>query len=79
MSERANKKRKEDRDKILKLLEEKGKMCTKDIAEKVGMSPPTASKHLAGLEGERKVIRRDEQPPYIYWILNKDGNEEKNS
>jgi predicted ArsR family transcriptional regulator len=79
MSERANKKRKEDRDKILNLLKERGRMCTKEIAGAVGMSSPTASKHLAGLEGEKKVIRHDDQPPYIYWTLNNDSNEEQNS
>lgn len=79
MSESANKKRKEIRDKILKLLKENERMCTKEIAGKVGISPPTASKYLAGLEGEKKVKRHDDQPPYAYWSLNKGSNEEKNS
>ena len=81
MSERANKKRKQIKDKILKLLKERGPMYTSQIADddSIDMSLPTVSKHLTGLEGEKKVKRHDDKPPYIYWSLNEGSNEEQTS
>jgi len=81
MSERVNKKRKQIKDKILKLLKERGPMYTKQIADddSIDMSLPTISKYLTGLEGEKKVKRHDDKPPYINWSLNEDSNEEQTS
>ena len=79
MSEKENKRIKQNKDKILKLLKERGKMHLKEIAdnESIGMSSATVSKYLAGLEGEKKVKRHDDQPPYVYWSLNEDKDTEK--
>jgi predicted transcriptional regulator len=77
MSEKANKKIKENKDKILKLIAERGKMHIKEIADNIDMSPATTSKYLGILEAEKKVKRHDDQPPYVYWTLNErnDGQE----
>lgn len=77
MSEKANKRIKQKQDKILKLLKEQGKMHIKQIAENenIDMCPPTVSKYLIGLEGEKKVKRHDDQPPYVYWSSNEGGDE----
>ena len=81
MSERLNKKRKQIKDAILKLLKERGQMYTREIADddNIDMSPATVSKYLTGLEGEKKVKRHDDKPPYIYWSLNEGSNEEQTS
>ena len=56
-------------------------MYTSQIADddSIDMSLPTVSKHLTGLEGEKKVKRHDDKPPYIYWSLNEGSNEEQTS
>lgn len=58
---------------ILKLLKERGKMHTKEIARKTNMSAATASKYLGILEEGKKVIRDDDKPPYVYWSLKGDN------
>ncbi len=78
MSEKANKRIKQNKDKILKLLKEQGKkMYIKEIAENenIDMAPATVSKYLAGLEGEKKVKRHDDQPPYEYWSASEGSDE----
>jgi len=79
MSERVDRKREQIKDRILKLLDEKGKMHTKGIAGDMEMSSATVSKYLAALEGEKRVKRYDDQPPYVYWTLNEGSNEEPTS
>jgi len=77
MSEKADKRIKQNQDKILKLLKERGKMHIKQIAEdeSIDMAPATVSKYLIGLKGEKKVKKHDDQPPYVYWTLNEGGDE----
>ena len=51
---------------ILKYLKEKGKLCVKDIADGVGMSPATTSKYLFSLLSQKKV-KKDVKLPYTYY------------
>jgi len=60
--------------KILKLLKEKGEAYTKEIAKAISISTTTASKYLNILEAEGRVEKRI-QKPYTYWrIKNNGGN-----
>ena len=78
MRDKENKRIKQNQDKILKLLKERGKMYSKEIAENenIDMSSATVSKYLTGREGEKKVQRHDGQPPYVYWSLKDDNGEQ---
>jgi uncharacterized membrane protein len=56
--------------KIIKAIKKlNGKASTKKIAKEANMSPSTASKYLAVLEG-KNVVRKDiSQLPYKFWEL----------
>ena len=51
---------------ILRLLQNGHDMFTAEIANTLGLSPPTASKYLQILKAEGKV-KSYERTPYIYW------------
>ena len=51
---------------ILKYLEEKGKLCVKDIADGVDMSPATASKYLLSLLNQKKV-KKEVRLPFTFY------------
>ena len=63
----------EIKDNIVQLLKECGEMFTKDIANKINVSPATTSKYLGILHAEGKVIKSDARKPYINWRVKDTG------
>ncbi len=64
----------EIKDRIIQLLNQQGKMFSKDIAKKLNISPATVSKYLGILHAEGKVSK-SEQRPYIFWHLKDNGKQ----
>jgi DNA-binding transcriptional ArsR family regulator len=51
---------------ILEYLRSHGKSCVKDVAKGIKLSPPTTSKYLLVLLGEKKVKREIKRPYHYY-------------
>ena len=64
-------------DDILNVLNERKQLNTKQIAGRIGKTPPTVAKYLKYLEGAKQVIKDDSKLPHIYWSLKEDKDDEK--
>jgi len=62
----ATKKEADIKRKVLNSLGKKER-SVKEIAKRVGISTPTASKYLMVLEAENRAVRNKERPPYVLW------------
>jgi len=65
------------KEKIIKLLQDERELFTAEIAKKLKISSTTASRYLAILEAEGKIIS-SVKTPYKYWgIKNKNSGDKK--
>jgi len=61
------------KDKIVKLLQERGEMFTGEIGKALNISSATVSKYLGILEAEGKVSK-SKKTPYVYWRIKDNSN-----